>query len=163
YLLGGGRRPLASYRKMSVAGLLLRVLTKTTVSAGAMIHPEGAGGLRPALAIRSTFHDPHDPISAGRLSEQVDSVLAAAGLPPLVAASRREIRARGEGQVLGGWGMAGQWPGAAIGEGERTRHTFWLTGQHARGPRLDILATVQLRDAFDDDRRMRAGLGIQRK
>lgn len=180
YLLDGGRRTLASYRRMSVTGRLVRVLTKTTVSVGAMVPPGAEVGLRPAVAIRSTFHDPHDPISAGRIVEQVDSALAAAGLPrlhaddeeatgrgvtltPVFAAARREMRARGDVQVSGGWGMAGEWPGAALGEGDRTQHTFWVTGQHARGPRLDLLVTLQLRDAFDDDRRMRAGFGVQRK
>lgn len=180
YLLGGGRRTLESYRKMTVAGRLTRVLTKTTISVAGISDPVSSS-LLPALAIRSTFHDPHDPIGGTRLPEEIDSALAAAGLPPLAddeeeatgrgvdlaplyAAARRTMRARGDVQVSGGWGVAGRWEEGGLGEEPgRPHHTLWLTGQHGRGPLLDILATVQWRDAFHDQGRMRVGLGLQRK
>lgn len=181
YLLGGGRRTLESYRRMTVAGRLHRVLTKTTISIAALNDPSGGGIFRPAVAVRSTFHDPHDPVAASRLPEQIDSALVAAGLPPLgvddeqatahgvnlnplYAAARRTLRARGDVRVSGGWAMATSWEHAEIGESlDEARHTLWLTGQHARGALFDLIATVQWLDAFGDHAALRAGLGVQRK
>jgi len=67
YLLGGGRRTMESYRRMTVAGRLTRVLTKTRIGIAGIRDPAGGGSLLPALGVRSKFHDPHDPISGTRL------------------------------------------------------------------------------------------------
>jgi hypothetical protein len=46
---------------------------------------------------------------------------------------------------------------------QAVRHTFWLTGQYTFGPRFDLLATVQARNAFRSDAHLRAGTALQRK
>jgi hypothetical protein len=182
FLVGGGKRSLRSYRAMTVAGRLTRVITKTSLSIAARSDGDTPGLLRLGLALRTTFHDPHDPISTTRLPEAVDSALASHGvvehdlsveqlgdrgveLRSLFAAARREVSGHGDVQVTGGWGVATNAGGSVL-EADSlrgTRHTFWLTGQHSVGPRLDLLATTMLRATGGDGSRFRFGLGIQRK
>jgi hypothetical protein len=181
FVLGGGVRSLAAHRAMTPQGRLMRVLTKTVVSM-AGLPVSGSASYDFGVGVRSTLHDPHDPTTGSRLPEQVDSILRVTGaaLPiaatdlrgvigdfqRVFAAAERAMRARGgDVQVAAGWGLArlvdgGDDPGHAE---RRTRHTLWLTGQHTRGPRTDLLATVQLLDAFDGDRNLRVGAGIQTK
>src|SRR5687767_11262208 len=123
FLVGGGERRLADYRANSVAGRLKRVVTKTSLSVAALSELNDGSSMLGALAIRTTFHDPHDPILNSRLPEQVDSALAAHGaeigssaeeeaggrgvdLTGLYAAARRQMRARGDVQVSAGYGVA---------------------------------------------------------
>jgi hypothetical protein len=180
FLVGGGERRLADYRSMSVGGRLKRVVTKTSVSVAAISDPGDPGSLLGGLALRTTFHDPHDPIATTRLPEQVDSALAAHGaaltsaeeevsgrgvdLSSLYAAARRAVRARGDVQVTAGWGIAGRVAGAVF-EGDSIqsiRHTLWLTAQHAFGHRLDLLVTGQVRGT-GGTWKPRLGAGLQRK
>ncbi|MDX2056723.1 MAG: hypothetical protein SFV24_02905 [Gemmatimonadales bacterium] len=182
FFLGGGARRLPDYRANSVAGRLTRVITKTALSVAAGSDPAAAGSLLGALGIRTTFHDPHDPVLNSRLPEQVDSALRAHGidpgdasvedvarlgvdLGPLFADATRRMRARGDIQVSAGWGLAGRLRGAALdGDStERFRHTLWLTGQHSLDGRLDLLVTWQVRSLGRDDAAMRLGAGLQRK
>jgi hypothetical protein len=181
FLVGGGERRLVDYWANSVAGRLKRVVTKTSLSISALSDPSDGSSLLGGLAIRTTFHDPHDPVLNSRLPEQVDSALAAhgAGIPisaeeevagrgvdltSLYAAVRRQMRARGDVQVSAGYGLAGRVAGAMF-EGDSVqsaRHTLWLTAQHALGHRLDLLATAQVRGA-EGTWKPRIGAGIQRK
>jgi hypothetical protein len=182
YLLGGGKRSLVSYRKMTVAGRLTRVVTKTAFSLAALTIPGTSGSLRLGLALRTTFHDPHDPISTARLPEAIDSALRAHGVPdpgldqehlgeldvdlrPVYAAARREVSGHGDVQVTGGWGISTLANGAVLDADSLhgVRHTFWLTAQHSFSPRFDLLVTAQLRTAPDTKAKPRFGLGIQRK
>jgi hypothetical protein len=85
-------------------------------------------------------------------------------LSSLYAAARRQMRARGDVQVSAGYGLAGRIAGAVF-EGDSiqsARHTLWLTAQHALGPRLDLLATAQVRGT-EGTWKPRIGAGIQRK
>lgn len=181
FLVGGGERRLADYRSMTVGGRLKRVVTKTALSIAAISDPADPGALLGGLAIRTTFHDPHDPIATTRLPEEVDSSLAAHGvtlassaeedpsgrgvdLSALYAAARRAVRARGDVQVSAGWGIAGRIAGAVF-EGDSIqsiRHTFWATAQHAFGHRLDLLVTAQVRGT-GGTWKPRLGAGLQRK
>ena len=79
FLVGGGRRPLASYRSNSVAGRLLRVLTKTILSFGAARVSDSDATLL-GVGLRSTIHDPHDPVLNSSLPEQVAAALARSGV-----------------------------------------------------------------------------------
>ncbi|MGE0555069.1 MAG: hypothetical protein AB7R55_16690, partial [Gemmatimonadales bacterium] len=181
YLFGGGLRTLRSYRANSVAGRLLRVLTKTVVSVGAITDPPDAGAWRGGLALRTTFHDPHDPVLNSGLPETVDSLLAAAGveagplaresltdlgvdLAPTFARYRRQMRARGDVQVTAGWGLSGRVAGGALDADSLHgfRSTLWITGQHATGDRYDVVVTAALRNAFRSDGALRVGAGLQR-
>jgi hypothetical protein len=181
YLLGGGIRELRSYRSSSVAGRLTRVVTKTTASLALLRPDDGTGDLLGAAGLRTTFHDPHDPVLNSPLPEEVDSLLAAAGVPepPITVEdfantgvdltrafehARTRMRARGDVQVSAGWGMAGRLgSGSLAGDSlGHFAHTVWITGQHAFGDRLDLLVTAQLRHAFRHGKG-RLGLGIQRK
>jgi hypothetical protein len=182
YVLGGGIRGVSSYRSNSLRGRLLRVLTKTAFSIAVASDPQRSGSLLGAIALRTTFHDPHDPILNTRLPEQLDSALEVNGvsdvglsderlagrgvdLRPLFTAARRAMRARGDVQVSAGWGLGGRLAGAALASDslQDFRHTLWVTAQHARGHRFDLLLSAQLRDAFGDDRTVRPGIGVQRK
>lgn len=182
YFLGGGARTLESYRSNSIAGRLLRVVTKTALSVGLSQDRSDGSGLLGALALRTTFHDPHDPVLNSLLPEQVDSALAAHGiheedatvehlgdrgvdLEPIFSAARRQMRAQGDVQISAGWGMATQLKSGSLSRDSSgtTRHTLWLTGQHALGHRLDVLATAQFRSVFRADGRMRLGMALQRK
>lgn len=182
FLAGGGQRTLADYRTSTVAGRLLRVLTKTLVSVGAA---RAADDLFVGLAVRSTFHDPHDPVLKSSLAEDVAAALVEAGVPPLdpteedatgygvdlaplYAEVRRAMRGRvagGDPQVSGGWGVAGRlrngaWDRDRLGT---LHHAFWLSAQVTLGRRFDVLATAQLRDAFEDARYGLVGAALLRK
>lgn len=181
FLAGGGIRSLRSYRTMTFWGRVRRVLTKTVVSLGAASDPGDPGATRVGLALRSTFHDPHDPIPPpGGLVERVEAALAAGGaappldvedlavrgvdLGPLYAAAMREMRAKRGIQIAGGWGLAGQLGGGAFGDEnlDQVRHTLWLTTQYTFGPRFDLLGTGQVWNGFDDTH-ARLGLALMRK
>ncbi len=181
FLGGGGERRLADYRATTIGGRLKRVVTKTSLSVAAISDPADRASLLGGLAVRTTFHDPHDPILNTRLPEQVDSALAAHAAAPessaeeevsgrgvdlssLYASARRAMRARGDVQVSAGWGMAGRVAGAVF-EGDSLqslRHTVWLTAQHAFGHRLDLLVTAQVRNS-GSIWKPRLGAGLQRK
>jgi hypothetical protein len=183
FLLGGGIRSLADYRSNSVAGRLTRVLTKTTVSAAVVPDAATPGDWRVSFGLRATLHDPHDPVLNSSLPEQVAEALARQGVAPpgdadedvsergvdlsaLFAEALRTMRARsGDIQVSAGWGVSAVAEGGVLtGDGLRdTRHTFWVAGQSALGPRFDVLATVQGLDVFGSERALRAGAGVQRK
>lgn len=182
FLLGGGIRSLESYRSNSVAGRLMRVLTKTTLSAAVLPDPTAPDALRVGFGLRSTFHDPHDPILNSRLPEQVTEELARHGvaepagsaedvtgrgvdLSPLYAETLRTLRARGDVRVSGGWGFSARAERGVLGDDglQDFRHTLWLSGQYALGPRFDLLATLQGLDVFGSDRALRAGAGVLRK
>lgn len=185
FIAGGGTRTLADYRTSTVAGRLLRVLTKTLVSFAAVQTNDGTGDALVGLAVRSTFHDPHDPVLKSSLAEDVAAALRAGSVPPLdgaeeeavahgvdlapiYARARRAMRGRvagGDPQVSGGWGMGGRlrsgaWDRDSLGT---LRHTLWLSAQVTVGRRFDVLATAQLRDAFGDDRFGVIGAGLLRK
>lgn len=181
FLVGGGVRSLRSYRSMTLAGRLRRVLTKTILSLGAGWDPADPGAPRIALALRSTFHDPHDPIPPTRLPEMVQEKLAKHGvesatdeedvsdhgvdLRPLYTAARREMRARRGLQIAGGWGFAGRLGGAAFASDSlaNIKHTLWFTTQYTLGRRFDLLGTAQLWNGLGDDTHWRAGAAMQRK
>lgn len=182
FLFGGGVRSLASYRSNSVAGRLMRVLTKTTLSV-AMLPGDGASGAsRVGFGVRTTFHDLHDPILNSQLPERVAEALSQHGvsasadaeedvseqgvdLSGLFAETRRVMRARSGLKVTGGWGVAARAEdGVLSDDGLRdTRHTLWLVGHYTFGPRFDLLTTVQALDAFGSERALRAGAGVLRK
>ncbi len=179
FLLGGGVRTLGRLRAMSLAGRLTRVFTKTILSLGAVRDPPPADPASPlvAVALRSTWHDPHDPALTGRL---VEDLAAAAGgarsdeeggdpgadLAPIYAGARRAMRARaGDPQLSAGWGVALRAKSGALDRDSlvNPRHTLWLSAQLSTGRRLDVLALVQLRDAFRPDARAWLGVGLERK
>ena len=182
YLLGGGIRSLRSYRSMTAWGRIRRVITKATLSLGAAWDPADADASQVALALRTTFHDPHDPIPPpGGLVERVQEELARHGvdpaaddedvadqgvdLRPLYTASRREMRARCCLQIAGGWGLAGRLGDAAFaGDSlDQVRHTLWVTTQYTFARRFDLLTTAQLWNGFGDDSHLRLGAAIMRK
>ncbi|HET9983221.1 MAG TPA: hypothetical protein VFQ38_06530 [Longimicrobiales bacterium] len=179
YLFGGGVRSLPSYRSNSLEGRVKRVLTKTILSVAAAREGGGAGATRWALGVRSTFHDPHDPVLNSDLPEEAAGLgaperAAAAGAAPaarggdlsaLFAASRREMRGRCCVQVSAGWGMSAAPSADAAGGdgGGAPRHTLWVAAQFTLGPRLDVLTTAEGRDAFRPEAYGRVGAALQRK
>jgi hypothetical protein len=181
FLAGGGLRSLSSYRSNSIAGRLRRVLTKTILSLGAAWDPADPGSPRIGLGLRSTFHDPHDPIPNSRLPEEVRQALAdrdlapAAGeedvselgvdLAPLYRRARVAMRAKRDLQIAGGWGFAGRLGGGVFANDsvERVRHTLWVTTQYTLDARFDLLGTAQLWNGFGDGTHSRLGAAIQRK
>jgi hypothetical protein len=181
FLAGGGIRDLESYRSMTVWGRLRRVITKTTLSLGAAWDPADPGAPQVGLALRATFHDPHDPIPPrGGLVERVDSALAAQGIRPeddeedvaaggadlrsLYLESAREMRARCCLQIAGGWGLAGRLGGAAFAGDSlaEVRHTLFVTTQYTFARRFDLLSTAQLWNLGDEDH-LRLGAALMRK
>lgn len=182
FLLGLGTRTLASYRDNSPAGRLHRIVTKTMLAVAVAHDPAEPGAARLGVAIRSTFHDPHDPVSAYfGLPERVDSILAAArvepapevddvtglgaDLAPVFAAARREVRARCCIQVSGGWGFGTTVAGGRIAADSigPLRHTVWLSAQWTLSPKLDVLLLLQGTNTFRSDWHQRLGVGFQRK
>lgn len=182
YLLGGGVRSLSSYRDNSIEGRMKRVLTKTLLSFAATREPGSAGATRVGLGLRATFHDPHDPVLNSDLPERVARALDAAGVPPLepteeeasgrgvalgplLAASRRAMRARCCVQVSAGWGLAGVLDGdvASTDSLKQVRQTLWAAAQFTLGRRFDVLTTAEARRAFRGDAYGRAGAALQRK
>ena len=182
FLSGGGPRSLASYRSMSVAGRLTRVLTKTIFSLSAAPDPSDPGASLVGLGIRSTFHDPHDVVSLS-LPEEVAAELAKAGVPtpgaseedvgdrgvnlePLFGRARRQIRnPTANPQVSGGWGVATHLRGGVLrGDSiETVRHCLWLGATFTSGRRFDVLSIVEIRNAFRSDRFLWLGAGFERK
>jgi hypothetical protein len=170
FLAGGGIRTMESYRSRSVGGRLLRVLTKTVVSFGAAQARGDPSSTLVGLAVRSTFHDPHDPALNSSLPEDVAALVGSArpdaaeedvtgygpDLTTAYARARRAMRARsggGDPQVSGGWGMAGRlgggvWDRDSLGT---LQHAFWLSAQVTLDRRFDLLGTVHLRDAFGSE------------
>lgn len=181
YLVGGGMRSLRSYRSMTFAGRVRRVLTKTILSLGAAWDPVDPGAPRIALSLRSTFHDPHDPIMPTTLPEDVNQALADHGvkpetevedvgelgvdLKPLYTSAGRRMRACRGLQIAGGWGFAGRLGGAAFSQDslDEVKHTLWFTTQYTFGPRFDLLGTGQLWNGFGEDTHWRLGAALQRK
>ncbi len=183
YFLGGGVRELESYRSGSLAGRALRVLTKTLLSFAAVRTPADPTSPLVSVGLRSTFHDPHDPISNTALPENIAAALARAQYPltdieeegmddrgvdlaPVYAAARRESRARaGDAQVSAGWGVTARAVGGALGGSDLddARHALWVTAQYTTGARYDVIATVQFRNAFHDDDRFWLGAALRRK
>ena len=183
YLLGGGVRDLERYRSGSIAGRLMRVLTKTVLSIGAVRQPEDPASPHVAIGVRSTFHDPHDPILNSRLPENVAAALAKSDmlpaepadetvtergvdLSPIYADARHRMRGRaGDAQISGGWGVTALARGGVL-DGDslgQARHAFWLAAQYTAGVRYDLLATLQLRNAFRNDDRFWLGAALRRK
>jgi hypothetical protein len=182
YLLGGGTRTLASYRDNSVAGRLRRIVTKTLIGVAVAHDPSLPGATRLGLALRATFHDPHDVTSGYYgLAERVDSALAAhdvhpaaevddvtglgVDLAPIFADARRAARARCCVQVSGGYGFAalaqgGRLAGDSIGP---LRHTLWVSAQWTLSPKLDLLVLLQGTNAFRSDWHQRLGVAFERK
>ena len=181
FLAGGGIRELGSYRAMTAWGRIRRVITKATLSLGAAWDPADAGSPQVALALRTTFHDPHDPIPPpGGLVERVDSAMAAHGASPpddeedvsgrvpdlrkLYRESAREMRARCCLQIAGGWGLAGRLGGGEFaGDSlDQVRHTLFVTTQYTFARRFDLLTTAQVWNGFDDAH-LRIGAALMRK
>lgn len=181
FLAGGGIRSLRSYRAMDAWGRIRRVLTKTTLSLGAAWDPADPGAPQVGLALRATFHDPHDPIpSPGGLVERVDSALAGQGiaapddeedvtaggadLRSLYVEAAREMRARCCLQIAGGWGLAGRLGGARFaGDSlDDVRHTLFVTTQYTFARRFDLLSTAQVWN-LGLDTEVRIGAALMRK
>jgi hypothetical protein len=181
FLVGGGIRDLRSYRSMTAWGRLRRVITKTTLSLGAAWDPADPDAPQVGLALRATFHDPHDPIPPpGGLVERVDSALAEQGtraeddeedlaargadLRSLYVESAREMRGRCCLQISGGWGLAGRLGGAAFADDSlsRVRHTLFVTTQYTFARRFDLLSTAQLWN-LGQGGHLRVGAALMRK
>lgn len=182
FLAGGGVRSRRSYRSMDAWGRIRRVLTKTTLSLGSAWDPADPGAPQVAIALRATFHDPHDPIPPpGGLVERMDSALAEQGIAAaedeedlavrgadvrgLYAESAREMRARCCLQIAGGWGLAGRLGGAAFaGDSlDQVRHTLFVTTQYTFARRFDLLSTAQLWNGLGDGTHLRVGAALMRK
>jgi hypothetical protein len=183
FLLGGGVRRRSRLHAMSLGGRLARVFTKTIVSVGAAREPSDPASPRLGFALRSTIHDPHDPLLNTTLAEDVARELARRGIPdsvstdedvgdrgadlaPLYARARRAMRGRtGDVQFSAGWGVALRVANGVLARDSvgTARHTIWLSGQLTPTRRLDLLTTVQLRNAFRSDARAWLGAGLQRK
>jgi hypothetical protein len=181
FLAGGGIRDLKSYRSMTAWGRLRRVITKTTLSLGAAWDPADPGAPQVGLALRATFHDPHDPIPPpGGLVERMDSALTEQGieaeddeedlaargaaLRSLYVESAREMRARCCIQIAGGWGLAGRLGGAAFAGDSlaEVRHTLYVMTQYTFTSRFDLLSTAQLWN-LGDEAHVRLGAALMRK
>ena len=181
FLAGGGTRSLRSYRSMTAWGRIRRVITKTTLSLGAAWDPAEPDAPQVGLALRATFHDPHDPIPPpGGLVERVDSALAVQGIASpddeeevtaggadlrgLYTESAREMRARCCLQIAGGWGLAGRLGGAAFaGDSlDQVRHTLFVTTQYTFARRFDLLSTAQVWN-LGRDTELRVGAALMRK
>jgi hypothetical protein len=182
YLLGGGTRTLVSYRDNSVAGRLRRIVTKTLLGVAVAHDPAVPGAAQVGVALRATFHDPHDPTSAYYgLAERVDSMLHAAGvhpppesddvtglgvdLSPVFADARRAVRARCCVQVSGGYGFVARAAGGRLAGDSVSplRHTIWLSAQWTLSPKLDVLLLLQGTNAFRGDWHQRLGVAFERK
>jgi len=182
FLAGGGVRRVTRWRSMSLGGRLTRVLAKTILSVGAVRDPGDAGSALVGLALRSAVHDPHDPllnsslpadIAAEQARREISDTITAddvsgsgVDLAPLFARARAAMRGRsGDAQIALGWGVGGRLHGSVLTSDslDPVRHTLWLSGQYTAGPRLDILATVQVRSAFRSDVRLWIGAAVQRK
>ncbi|HSJ15501.1 MAG TPA: hypothetical protein VK939_13850 [Longimicrobiales bacterium] len=181
YLAGGGVREYDSFRANSVAGRLMRVLTKTLVSVAVADRALPDGALQLGLGVRSTIHDPHDPVLNWGLADSVDARLRAAGAPPLAdadedvhgrgvnfdglfARARRSVRGRCCVQYALGWGGELTARGGVLAADSATpvRHQLWAAAQITPGARYDLLASVRLGDPFGENTPA-IGAGVQRK
>jgi hypothetical protein len=183
FLLGGGVRTLASYRSMTVRGRLMRVLTKTIVSLGAARSVSDPSATTLAVGIRSTAHDPHDPIASTRLPEDVVAAFAAAGistpgpeaeslgdhgvdLSHVFAQARRLARGRsGDMQVSLGVGLSGRAAGGSLSRDSigTSHNNGWIAAQYVFGSRYDLIGTVEFRDLSKETSRFISGLAVRRK
>lgn len=182
FLAGGGIRPLEAWRSGSLAGRLMRVLAKSVISVGGARDPLGTGGLRTAVALRSTLHDTHDPIGNTRLPERMQAALARleGGAPPLrvedvegrsaeirglLADAGRRMRARRDWLLSAGMGVAGTLRSGAIEEDSigSVDWTLWVNWQYTLGERFDFLTTARALRLFDSERDLRVAAGLQRK
>jgi hypothetical protein len=76
------------------------------------------------------------------------------------------MRARArDPQISGGWGVALRARNGALASDSLVspRHTLWLSAQLSTGRRLDVLSTIQVRNAFRPDSRTWLGVGLERK
>jgi hypothetical protein len=157
-------------------------VTKTLIGVAVAHDPSLPGATRLGLALRATFHDPHDVTSSYYgLAERVDSALAAhdiqpaseaddvtglgVDLSPIFADARRAARARCCVQVSGGYGFAalaqgGRLAGDSIGP---LRHTLWISAQWTLSPKLDVLVLIQGTDMFRSSWHQRLGVAFERK
>jgi hypothetical protein len=162
YYLAGGIRSLDAYKKNSVAGRMMRVLTKTVLSL-AVARDGGRDDARIAFAVRSTIHDPHDPVLNWGLA---DSLIAHPDADPRVFFdhARDDMRRRCCVQLALGWGGDATMRGGVISRDSTTRlqQQLWGTAQITTGERYDILLTPKVVDVFGDASLAVAG-GIQRK
>ena len=182
FLVVGGERDLARYRRNSLGGRVERVLTKTALSLAAARDDGVPGDLLVSTAVRATFHDPHDPVLNSDLPERLEAALDAAGaqprdgadedltdegldVQPYLRATRAEMRARGGVLISGGWGVSGRLHhGTATADSLTTlRHEIFACGQWILGSHADLLTTVQYRHAFRDDDFVQFGIGWLRK
>jgi hypothetical protein len=183
YLAGGGVRELDSFTANSLRGRLLRVLTKTLLSVAAARSDAvaAAGALELGVGVRSTIHDPHDPVLNWGLADSVNARLAATGvralpvtheelpvtgveLNDLFVKARNAVRARCCMQIALGWAGAATARGGVLVADSMSvlRHQLWAGFQLTAGPRFDVLANVSVLDAFGDPR-LGTGVAIQRK
>jgi len=179
YLVGGGARTLASYRANSIAGRLKRVGTKTQLGIGSVWDAAGGAPLV-SVAVRATFHDPHDPVLNSNLPERADSALAGGTMPAddeeqvtdrgvelrsLFDQAHRTMRARHGIQISGGWGAAARAGGGVV-SGDSlgpAQHVVWLSGQITLSRRLDLIGLGQVRASRGERGNARLGAGIERK
>jgi hypothetical protein len=181
YLAGGGVRALDSFTANSVRGRLLRVLTKTLLSVAAAQSDASAGALELGFGVRSTIHDPHDPVLNWGLADSVNARLVAAGvralpvtheelpvtgveLNDLFVNARNAVRARCCMQIAIGWAGATTARGGVLAADSMSvlRHQLWAGFQLTAGPRFDVLTNVAVLDALGDPR-LGTGVAIQRK
>jgi hypothetical protein len=165
WLAGGGARNLASYRSRSVAGRLMRVLTKTVLSVGAMHSSNDASAMIVAVGARSTLHDPHDPVLNSMLPEEA-ATAEDRELGRILARARDAMRARSwDPQVSVGWAVAARAAGGRISGDSMgaARHTAWLAAQLTAGRKFDLMGFAQVQDASGDERFFLGGLGLRRK
>ncbi len=182
YLILGGERDLARYRRNSLGGRLERVLTKTALSFAAARDDGASGDLLVGGALRATFHDPHDPVLNSDLPERLEAALDAVGarprdgadedptdegldVQPYLRAAGAKMRARGGVLISGGWGVSGRLHHGTVAADSLTtlRHQIFVAGQWILGPHADLLTTVQYRHAFRDDDFWQLGVGLLRK
>jgi hypothetical protein len=183
YLAGGGVRELDSFTANSVRGRLLRVLTKTLLSVAAARTDAGAaaGDLELGFGVRSTIHDPHDPVLNWGLADSVNARLAAAAaralpithedlaatgveLNDLFVNARDAVRARCCMQIALGWAGATTVRGGVLAADSMSslRHQLWAGFQLTVDPRFDVLANVGVLNVLGDPR-LGTGVAIQRK
>jgi hypothetical protein len=165
WLASGGTRDLVSYRSRSVAGRLTRVLMKTVLSLGAMKASDEPTSMMVGIGVRSTLHDPHDPVLNSRLPEEA-AAARDGDLATIRARARHAMRARSwDPQVSAGWVVATRAAGGVLtGDSlDATRHTLWLAAQLTTGARFDLMGFAELQDTFGDESAFAGGLGLRRK
>jgi hypothetical protein len=172
FLAGAGRMSLATYAQNTLVGRLRRVALKTVLSGAIASEHGSAAPLQVGLAVRSTIHDPHDPILNWGLADSVRQ----RGWDPETAApadnesegrdlfrrARAAVRARCCNQIALGWAAAFDLRNGAADGASALRHQVWGTFQITTGPHYDLLVTPRLLDVFGDLRTALA-VGAQRK